>query len=222
MDEHEPAEVNRSISDLSGRHDVGGLDEADVDPDPLVQFQSWMQQALDAGIHLPNAMTLATADVDGRPSARMVLLKSFDDNGFSFFTNYQSRKARELADNPRAALVFYWPALERQVCVTGAVERASLEESDAYWATRPVGSRLGAWASRQSEVIASREVLEASLKAVIERYPGGDVPRPSHWGGFRLTPDSIEFWQGRADRLHDRLRYTRAPTLGWMIERLSP
>ncbi len=222
MDERGPVELNRTISDLSGHHDVPGLHESDLDVDPIVQFERWMQDALDAGVHLPNAMTLATANADGRPSARMVLLKSFGVDGLVFFTNYNSRKAKELTDNPHAAAVFYWPSLERQVCVAGQVAKASSEESDDYWRTRPVASRLGAWASSQSEVIANRDVLEASLAEVAERYAGDDVPRPPHWGGFRLTPDSIEFWQGRPNRLHDRLRYVRVPGLGWMIERLSP
>ena len=222
MDEREPLQVNESIADLSGHHDVPGLDEADLDLDPIVQFERWMQDALDAGIHLPNAMSLATASAEGRPSARMVLMKSFGADGLVFFTNYNSRKARELTDNPHAAAVFYWPALERQVCMAGKAQPVPSEESEAYWSTRPVASRLGAWASRQSEVIPNRDVLEASFGEAVERFAGSNVPLPPQWGGFRLTLDSIEFWQGRPNRLHDRLRYVRVPGLGWMIERLSP
>lgn len=222
MDDREPAKINESISDLTGHHDVPGFDEADLDPDPFVQFERWMKDALDAGVHLPNAMMLATANAEGRPSARMVLLKSFARDGFVFFTNYGSRKASELSENPHASLVFYWPALERQVCVSGGVDKVSFEESEDYWKTRQFESRLGAWASRQSEVITNREALEASFKEAKDRYQGGDVPLPPFWGGFRLTPDSIEFWQGRPNRLHDRLRYVRVPRVGWMIERLSP
>jgi pyridoxamine 5'-phosphate oxidase len=218
----EPGSVDQSVAKRAGRHGGGGLDEADLDPDPVAQFGRWLQEALDAGIHLPSAMTLATAGASGKPSARMVLLKGLDDNGFVFFTNYESRKANELEANPHAAAVFYWPALERQVCVAGRASRVSRQESEAYWMTRPPASRVSAWASRQSEVIASREVLLAAFGEVAARYPEGDVPLPPHWGGFRLAPDSIEFWQGRPNRLHDRLRYVRVPRLGWMIERLSP
>jgi pyridoxamine 5'-phosphate oxidase len=222
MENSEPAQLNDAISDLTGYHDVARLDEADLDPDPLVQFERWMKDALDAGVHLPNAMALATAGDDGRPSARMVLLKSFGEDGFTFFTNYGSRKARDLFANPYASLVFYWPALERQVCISGDVQKESFEESEAYWKTRPFGSRLSAWASPQSEVITNRDALEASFTELEERYRGGDVPLPPHWGGFRLTPDAMEFWQGRPNRLHDRLRYVRVPGVGWMIERLAP
>jgi pyridoxamine 5'-phosphate oxidase len=167
-------------------------------------------------------MTLATATPDGRPSARVVLLRGHDENGFVFFTNYGARKGDELATNPRAALVFYWPEIDRQIRIEGRVERATPQESDAYFQSRPRGSQLGAWASPQSEVIASREVLEARLHEVEARYPEGPVPRPPFWGGFRVVPDSIEFWQEGPSRLHDRLRYVRLASGGWRLERLSP
>jgi pyridoxamine 5'-phosphate oxidase len=191
-----------------------GLYESDVDPDPIRQFQAWH---VDAG--QPPEVALATASADGEPSARMVLLKGADERGFTFFTNYGSPKAQDLDANPRAALLFHWQP-GRQVRVRGRVARVSAEESDAYWQTRPHGSQLGAWASRQSEVIADRAALEDHLAEVAARYPG-EVPRPPFWGGFRLTPGEIEFWHHRDDRLHDRLRYRRADG-AWVVERLSP
>jgi pyridoxamine 5'-phosphate oxidase len=197
------------------------LEEAGVDADPIVQFGRWFADALASDLIEPTAMTLATADSGGRPSARMVLLKGFGEGGFVFYTNYGSRKAGELADNPAAALVFWWPSLQRQVRVEGPVERVSREQSAAYFATRPLGSRLGAWASAQSQVIESRTELEERLAELTARYLGGDVPLPPFWGGYRLRPEVIEFWQNRPDRLHDRLRYRRDPD-GWVIERLSP
>lgn len=199
-----------------------GLSAADVDPDPIVQFGRWYREAEEAGLFQPDAMTLATATADGIPSARMVLLKGFDEHGFSFFTNYGSRKARELDENPRAALVVYWPELRRQVRVTGRVERLPRDESEAYFRTRPHGSRLAAWASRQSRVIPSRDVLEGEYRRLEAEYAGGDVPLPPFWGGFRVVPDSVELWMGRPNRLHDRLRYSRRPDGSWAIERLSP
>jgi pyridoxamine 5'-phosphate oxidase len=197
------------------------LEEGSVDPDPIVQFGRWFADALASDMIEPTAMTLATADPGGRPSARMVLLKGFDEGGFVFYTNYGSRKAGELADNPAAALVFWWPTLQRQVRVEGHVGRVSREQSAEYFASRPLGSRLGAWASAQSQVIESRAELEDRLAELTERYLGGDVPLPPFWGGYRLRPEVIEFWQNRADRLHDRLRYRR-DLEGWAIERLSP
>jgi pyridoxamine 5'-phosphate oxidase len=186
--------------------------------DPLAVFHEWFEEARAAGVEVPEAMTLATADADGRPSARMLLLKSADERGFAFFSGYESRKGRELAVNPRAALVFYWRPLGRQVRVEGKVLRLSPEESDAYWATRPLRSRAAAAASRQSEPIEDREELQAEFERLL---PGDDVPRPDRWGGYLLEPDAIELWQHRDDRLHERLRYTRTRD-GWRAELLSP
>ena len=211
-----------AISQLRVTSSPKGLDESDIDPDPFVQFHRWMQDALDAKLRMPNEMTLATADPQGRPAARIVLLKGLDERGFAFFTNYESRKGKHLANNPRAALVFYWAELERQVDVAGSVERVSVEESEAYWRTRPPESRRAAWASRQSEVIQNRAELEERVREIENRWPGDDIPLPPHWGGFRLIPETIEFWQGRPNRLHDRLIYRRVPDVGWLIERLSP
>lgn len=198
------------------------LSEPDMDPDPLRQFQKWFLEAIAAKLPEPNAMTLATATADGQPSARMVLLKSFGDYGFNFFTNYDSRKGRELTANPRAALLFFWQELHRQVRIEGTVELVSEAESDAYFRSRPLGSRLGAVASAQSVVIANRAVLEERVRELMQRFPDGEVPRPPHWGGYRVRPLVIEFWQGRPDRLHDRLRYQRMQPDGWRLERLSP
>lgn len=197
------------------------FDERDAAPDPFLQFAAWYDAAVADGVTEPEAMTLATATREGRPSARVVLLRGFDERGFAFFTNYESRKGRELAENPRAALVFYWHDQERQVRIEGRVETTSAEESDAYFHVRPPGARIGAWASEQSRVIAGREVLEAQVREFGRRYPGESIPRPPHWGGYRLVPEAVEFWQGRANRLHDRLRYRRAGG-GWVLERLSP
>ena len=200
---------------------LSSLAEADVDPSPIRQFHRWFADATAAAVLEPNAMTLATATRDGVPSARIVLLKGVDERGFTFFTDYRSRKGAELTENPLAALTFLWKEIERQVRITGAVSRVSTEESEAYFRTRPPGSQLGAWASTQSTVIASRTELEERLQDVTSRFAGGDVPLPPHWGGFRVEPDEIEFWQGRQSRLHDRLRYTRDAS-GWKIVRLSP
>jgi pyridoxamine 5'-phosphate oxidase len=201
--------------------DEQGLSEGDVDPDPLVEFGRWYALAQESGVPQPDAMTLATATPDGGPSARMVLLKGVDDGGFVFFTNYESRKAGELAENPRAALVLYWTQIRRQVRVTGRVERLSTKESEEYFASRPYGSRLAAWASTQSRVIAGRSVLEDEYRRLEAAYPQ-DVPLPPFWGGYRVTPDVVEFWMGRENRLHDRLRYTRGDGGAWVIERLAP
>jgi pyridoxamine 5'-phosphate oxidase len=199
-----------------------GLSEGDVDPDPLVEFRRWYRLAEDSGVPQPDAMTLATATADGAPSARMVLLKGVDDQGFVFFTNYESRKAREMAENPRAALILYWVALRRQVRVTGRVEPITAEESEAYFRSRAFGSRLAAWASRQSSIIPDRSVLEDEYRRLEAEYADGDVPLPPFWGGYRVTPDTVEFWMGRENRLHDRLRYRRGAGSEWVIERLSP
>ena len=203
-------------------HPQAGLQEADLDPDPFIQFRRWLADAEAARVLQPVGMTLATADSRGRPSARLVLLRGLDEWGFVFFTNYESCKARELKDNPWAALVFYWPELDRQVRVEGKVERVASGESDAYFHTRPRGSQLGAWASPQSQVIAGRGMLDQRMADLAARYIREEVPRPPHWGGFRVVPDLLEFWQGRPNRLHDRLRYRRDDKGSWFIERLAP
>lgn len=199
----------------------GELTESDLLDDPIELFRQWYADAESAGIAQPNAMTLATATPDGRPSARVVLLKDVNEDGFAFYTNFTSPKARELAENPYAALVFLWAPLMRQVRVTGPVARVGDAESDAYFATRPRGSQLGAWASVQSLPLADRTELDERWATFAARYDGGSVPRPPHWGGFRLAPEAIEFWQGRENRLHDRFRYTRAGA-AWERTRLQP
>jgi pyridoxamine 5'-phosphate oxidase len=198
------------------------LTERDLDPDPIVLFGRWLDDARVAGITLPEAFALATADASGRPSARHVLLRGLDERGFVFFTNYDSHKGRELTVNARAALTFYWRELERQVCVRGPVERTIREESEAYFRTRPREARLGAWASRQSDVVSSREELDARYREMEARFRDDDVPLPPHWGGYRVMPEVVEFWKGREHRLHDRFRYTRVPDGTWTIERLFP
>jgi pyridoxamine 5'-phosphate oxidase len=198
------------------------LDEHTADPDPFRLFRDWFEEAGRTGPADPTAMTLATADADGRPSARMVLLKGWDERGFVFFTNYNSRKGRDLSENPLAALLFWWPMLERQVRIEGVAEPLSPEESDAYFNTRPLGAQLGAWASPQSELIAGRAVLDARLEDVKRRFADQPVARPAHWGGYRVVPDTVEFWQSRPDRLHDRLRYRRNDHKMWVCERLAP
>jgi pyridoxamine 5'-phosphate oxidase len=214
-------ETNRSLRTLRKEDVEVGLNEADLADDPFTQFNRWLSEALARDVPEPNAMTLATATSDGVPSARVVLLRGFDERGFVFFTNFESQKGRELAENPRAALVFHWPALGRQVRITGEVSRVSREESEAYFHTRPRGSQLSAWASEQSAVIPDRATLEERLREIEQRFPE-EVPLPPFWGGYRVSPTAIEFWQGRRSRLHDRLRYTRQPDGTWRIERLSP
>ncbi|MUL38587.1 pyridoxamine 5'-phosphate oxidase [Gloeocapsopsis dulcis] len=214
--------MNISVADLRKDYTLQGLQEKNAEPNPFVQFQLWFDQALAAQLPEPNAMTLATATPDGKPSARMVLLKNFDERGFVFFTNYSSHKGQELAANPQAALVFWWAELERQVRIEGRVEKASDAESDEYFQSRPLNSRLGAWASDQSQVVASREVLEQRLQELQQKYEHAEIPRPSYWGGYRLIPSVIEFWQGRPSRLHDRLNYRYQKDGSWRIERLSP
>ncbi len=211
-----------SIADLRRNYSLAGLRRADLAPDPLTQFHTWFAAALDGGVLEPNAMTLATVDAAGQPSSRIVLLKAADDRGFVFFTNYAGRKGRELADNPRAALTFFWPQLERQICIAGTVTKVSRDESANYFQSRPFGSRLASWASRQSEPIADQALLHERLAAVRAQYDGAEVPLPPYWGGYALTPHRVEFWQGRPDRLHDRLQYERDAAGGWEITRLSP
>jgi pyridoxamine 5'-phosphate oxidase len=210
------------MSEYEDHVELPELSETGVDPDPIKQFGRWFADAIGAGLKLPNAMTLATATPDAEPSARVVLLKDFDDRGFVFYTNYDSRKGRELDANPRAALCFYWTELDRQVRITGSVVKTTREESESYFHTRPLDSQFGAWVSRQSEVIESRDVLEAKMRQLMREYEGGEVPLPPYWGGYRLAPEVIEFWQNRLSRLHDRLCYTRQPMGDWLIERLSP
>ncbi|MFM9058575.1 MAG: pyridoxamine 5'-phosphate oxidase [Planctomycetaceae bacterium] len=204
-------------------YEQGALDEATVARDPFTQFAAWYDAAVAAGITEPEAMTLATATPDGRPSARVVLLRGFDPRGFCFYTNYTSRKGRELAANPHAALTFHWAALERQVRIEGRVEKTTDAESDEYFRSRPSTSRIGAWSSPQSEVLADRAALEALFADFRGRHPDdAAIPRPEHWGGFRLVPERIEFWQGRPSRLHDRLVFRRPPGGDWILERLAP
>ncbi len=233
-----------NLGDFREDYRRGALDRAALDANPLSQFESWFREATGEqsqsrwrkigialyklwsaiGDHRPadiNAMTLATVDKNGKPSTRTVLLKSVDERGFIFFTNYDSRKGRELAENPNAALTFFWSELERQVCVAGAVTKLSSEESAAYFKSRPRGSQIGAWASNQSEVVPDRATLEAKWRELEKKFPT-DVPLPPNWGGFVLKPERIEFWQGRPSRLHDRFTYTRQADGSWKIERLSP
>lgn len=214
--------MEKTIADLRKDYTLEGLSETEIDLNPFIQFKKWFDQALAAQLPEPNAMTIATAMPDGKPSARMVLLKDFDERGFVFFTNYNSRKGQELAENPQAALVFWWAELERQVRISGHVEKVSENESDNYFHSRPPNSRLGAWVSNQSEVIESREVLEQRMQEFQSKYENQEIPRPTHWGGLRVIPAEIEFWQGRSSRLHDRLLYTRLDDGSWKIERLSP
>lgn len=205
------------------RHDFAKqtLDKKDVNANPIVQFTKWFKEAVESKVNEPNAMTLATASVEGKPSARIVLLRNFDENGFIFYTNYTSRKGGEIFKNPYASILFFWPELERQVRIEGKLSKQSAEESDNYFNTRPRTSKLGAWTSEQSRVIASRKALDDEYEKMSLKYPDENVPRPIYWGGYVLEPNSIEFWQGRPNRLHDRLLYTKENS-GWKIERLAP
>jgi pyridoxamine 5'-phosphate oxidase len=210
------------VARLRQEYTRAGLKESDADPNPIEQFRRWFDDALAADLHEPNAMTMATATPEARPSARIVLLKGLDERGFVFYTNYEGRKSGELETNPYAALVFYWGELERQVRIEGRVSRVSEEESDAYFEGRPRGSQLGAWVSEQSRLVEDRGALEERLREIEAEYEGREVPRPPFWGGYRVEPETIEFWQGRENRLHDRLRYRRSDDGGWRRERLQP
>lgn len=214
--------MNRSVADLRQNYTLAGLSEADADPNPFKQFKTWFEQAVETQLPEPNAMAIATTTPDGKPSVRMVLLKDFDERGFVFYTNYESIKGQQLQENPWAALVFWWTQLERQVRIEGKVEKVSPQESDAYFQSRPRDSQLGAWVSNQSQVIDSRELLEVRLEELKQKYASKEVPRPPNWGGFRVIPSAIEFWQGRPNRLHDRLHYRLVEDGSWVRERLSP
>jgi pyridoxamine 5'-phosphate oxidase len=211
----------RPVAELRKEYTRSGLHESDAALDPIDQFREWFEEALNAGLHEPNAMTLATASPDGKPSARIVLLKGYDERGFVFYTNYEGRKAKDLEANPNCALAFYWGELERQVRIEGRAAPVRAEESNAYFADRPHGSRLGAWASEQSRTVESREKLEGRLRKLEIEYEGREIPRPPFWGGYRVEPERMEFWQGRENRLHDRLLYERLDR-SWKIRRLQP
>ncbi len=210
-----------SIASIRKDYQMRSLSEHEVSTDPFIQFTQWWDEAVQSEILEVNAMTLSTIKPDGRPSARIVLLKGFDQQGFVFYTNYESDKGKQLQQNPYASLVFFWKELERQVRIEGCCTRTSDQESSNYFRSRPLGSRLGAWASPQSRVIPNRELLQQNLEELTARYPEDDIPRPPHWGGFRLVPDRIEFWQGRSNRLHDRILYEKSEA-SWRISRLAP
>src|SRR5438045_7367131 len=212
----------RNPASSTYEHVGKGLRRSDLDPHPIKQFANWFTAAIEAGIHDVNAMSLATTTTDCRPSVRIVLVKEFDQDGFVFFTNYDSEKGKQLEANPYAALAFYWIELDRQIRVNGKVEKTTREESQTYFHSRPVGSQVSAWASRQSEVLDGRRVLDARMAEMTERFGDKPIPLPPHWGGYRVKPEVIEFWQGRPNRLHDRFRYTRQADPNWMSERLAP
>jgi pyridoxamine 5'-phosphate oxidase len=214
--------MSKPIADIRIEYKRHSLSEKDVQHDPIRQFDLWWTEAISSQIEEVNAMTLATASSDGLPSARIVLLKGFTEEGFVFFTNYNSFKGQQLDENPRACLVFFWKELERQVRITGLIEKVSAEESDVYFSSRPESSRIGAWASPQSKVIESRNILETTEAELQKAFEGKEIPRPLHWGGYRLKPVSVEFWQGRQSRLHDRIHYSLEGTGNWRIERLAP
>jgi pyridoxamine 5'-phosphate oxidase len=216
-------EITLDVAGLRKEYTLRGLRRKDLNPDPFQQFKRWFEESVDtAGDREPNAMTLATASRGGMPSARVVLLKGFDEKGFLFFTNYESRKARDLAENPRAAMNFHWPWLERQIQIEGKVEKVGREISEHYFNMRPLGSRFGAIVSRQSSVIESRDLLEQNLEQAMKKYPNGSPPIPDFWGGYLLSPERFEFWQGRENRLHDRFLYSRDTDRAWRLDRLSP
>lgn len=211
-----------SLQDIRKDYKLASLNKKDMLPDPFQQFEKWFNEVIESRVDEPNAMTLATVSKDGKPSARIVLLKGFDERGFYFYTNYESRKALELAENPNAALVFFWKELERQVRIEGKVRKTSPDMSDTYFHSRPEKSRIGAWASPQSRIIASRDFLDQEVKKVEERFKNMPVTRPSFWGGYVLQPEKVEFWQGRSSRLHDRIHYSPGEEGRWQIERLAP
>lgn len=212
---------NVNFADLRRDYSLQELSKSSVDPDPFAQFSAWMNEALDSVVIEPTAMTVSTVDADGQPSSRVVLLKGFDANGFVFFTNYESKKGRDLSSNPHISLHFFWPDLERQIIISGRAAKVAREESEAYFVSRPLESRIGAWASKQSSVLENRDELEKSVADIRERFADGSVPCPPFWGGFRVTPNRIEFWQGRRSRLHDRIVY-KLDAGNWQIVRLSP
>ncbi|GAA0532327.1 pyridoxamine 5'-phosphate oxidase [Chitinophaga japonensis] len=214
--------LNKQVADLRKDYRLASLDESEVAESPVQQFEKWWQDAINSQLEEPNTMTLATSTPDGRPSARIVLLKSFDQDGFMFFTNYESRKGREMAANPHVSLLFFWQELERQVRIDGVVSKTSAAVSDAYYDSRPMGSRIGAIASPQSQVIPHRSFLEAQVSMLAEKYVLDAPARPEHWGGYIVKPALVEFWQGRSNRLHDRIQYTLTETGSWKIERLAP
>ena len=213
--------MNKQIADIRTDYKLKSLSESDVSNNPFKQFGVWWNEAIQANLEEVNAMTLSTASKDGRPSSRIMLLKGYDEKGFVFFTNYESNKGKAIAENPNVSLLFFWKELERQVRIEGAIQKLETEYNDEYFYSRPLGSRIGAWASKQSSEIESRAVLEADFKRFANQFDGIDVPRPDHWGGYRVVPDKIEFWQGRSNRLHDRIEYT-LENEAWRIKRLSP
>ncbi len=209
------------LAALRSDYRKGTLDEHDVDKDPFIQFDKWFKEAVKSQIPEVNAMTIATANKNGRPSARMVLLKQYDEKGLVFFTNYESAKAKDISENPQAALLFFWEPLERQIRIVGKVEKVSVSESVEYFRSRPIDSQLGAWASQQSSIISARELLEKAFGEMLEKFKNGEIPLPPFWGGLRIIPDEFEFWQGRTNRLHDRISYKNINDV-WLINRLSP